>query len=657
MTDNFTIIKDIVIILVVSLPIIFIFNKLKLPSIVGFLVAGMFIGPFGFQFINEIERIEVMAEIGVILLLFTIGLEVSFAKLLEMKKFFLFVGGLQLLTTILISAAIFMIFGVPINKSIFMGMLISLSSTAIVLKLLSDRNELTAPHGKISLAILIFQDLAIVAMFLLLPILSSTGELSISKIIFQFLYAFGALAVIFFAARILMPKILYQLARLKMREAFSVGIILLLLGTAYATHSAGLSFAMGAFVAGLIVSESEYSHQVVAEILPMKHVFNSIFFVSVGLLLNFQFVLEFPQALLVVTLSIIVLKSSIIIILIKLIKYPVRIAIISGLMLAQVGEFSFILAQAGQQVDLIDPQFYNAFLASSIFTMLLTPFLFYLAPRIARRFGSLERVPVQIQNNTPNKLKGHVVIAGFGVNGKNLARVLKETGIKYVVVEMNPDTVKEELRKGENIIYGDITKDEILIHTNIDEANIIVFAISDPASTRIGLKLAKNHNPKIYSIVRTRYLHEIEELMNLGADNVIPEEFETSLQIFSKVLERYHIPLNVIMQQIAILRHESYSLMRKETGDIDAFVHLDEILASGLTETFYVDETNVCADKSLSELNLRAITDATIIAIVRKGKSITNPSGKEILNTKDTVVLTGSHNAVDKAVDYLNRKK
>jgi CPA2 family monovalent cation:H+ antiporter-2 len=438
-----------------------------------------------------------------------------------------------------------------------------------------------------------------------------------------------------------------------MREVFTVGTILFLLGTAYLTHLLGLSFALGAFIAGLILSESDLSHQITAEILPLKDVFNSIFFVSIGLLLDLNFVIQYPTELTAVAAGIILLKSLIIIIMVKVIKYPLRVAFLTGLILSQIGEFSFVLVQAGKGYNLIETEVYNSFLAASIFTMIVAPFLFEITPLIAHKFGRFEPVG-ESSKKIKKELTDHVIIVGFGLNGKNLARVLKETGISYLVVEMNPEIVKTEKSKGENVIYGDITREEILLAANLIKANIIVFAISDPSSTKIALKLSKRLNPSVYTVVRTKYINEIDELTVLGADSVIPEEFETSLQIFSKVLERYHIPLNVIMRQIAILRGEAYSLMRTETPDINSFVHLNEILAAGLTETYYVNEDNIHIGKTLRELDLRAKTDTTVIAIVRSDKTISNPTSKEQILAKDTIVITGTHKSVDAAFEYLN---
>lgn len=655
--NEFLVIQDIVIILLVSLPIIFIFRKLNLPSLVGFLLAGMIIGPYGFKLIKAVDEIEVMAEIGVILLMFTIGLEVSFSQIKKIKSFLLTAGGLQFLITSAVAFVVFILAGIPFNQSIFLGFLLTLSSTVIIMKLLTEKNELESPHGKISISISLFQDIMIVPLFLILPILSTDKDINTLNALLKIAIAFGVTATLIFTAKYFMPTIVHQIARLRMREAFTVGIILLILGTAYITHLAGLSFAIGAFIAGLILAESDYNHQILAEILPLRDAFNSIFFVSVGLLLNVQFVIHNPILISGITISAFIFKALIIVIIVLVLKYPLRIAILCGIGLGQIGEFSFVLAQAGTKFNLIGNDIYNYFLASSIFTMILTPIIFQLEPWITKQTAKLKSQVDDEEVKYAEKLSAHVIIAGYGLNGKNLARVLKETGIKYIVIELNPDTVRQEKASGERIMFGDISREDILKIAGAVRANIIVYAISDPLITRMSLKVVKSLNPQIYALVRTRYIKEVDELIKLGADEVIPEEFETALQIFRKVLEKYHIPLNVIMQQVNLLRQESYKLLRKESMDISAFTHLDEILAQGLTETFYVDDKCPFINKTLAEINLRAITDATIIAIVRNGKMFSNPSGKDLLLAGDTVVLYGTHKSVDRAIELLNGGK
>lgn len=651
--NEFKIIEEIVIILLISLPIIFIFNKMNVPSIVGFLIAGMIIGPYGFQFINDSSQIKVMAEIGIMLLLFTIGLEVSFTRLMQIKKYLLVAGGFQLLGTITIASIIIMIFGMSVKESVFLGILISLSSTAIVLKILSDKGELQAPHGRITLGILIFQDISIVPLSLLILLLGTAEDLAVLDIIFELLITFGLTALIIIISKFLMPHIVHQIAKLRMREIFTAGIVLLLLGTSFLTHKLGLSFALGAFIVGLILAESDYSHQIISEIQPFRSVFNSIFFVSIGLLLNLNFVTQNYFTIAGVALGILSLKALIIISIVLLMKYPLRIAIIIGFGLAQIGEFSFILAEAGYDFNLITEYYFNIFLAVTIFTMILTPFIFKFSSSIAAKTSLLSR-PKEENGKGEKSFRDHVIVVGFGLNGRNLARVLKETGIKYIIIEMNPDTVKREKAAGENIIFGDAAKPEILYKAFIESASIIVFAISDPNATKLALRTSKNINPNIYSLVRTRYVNEIEELKRLGADIIIPEEFETSLQIFRKVLEKFHIPHNVIMQQVNLLRQESYKLLIKPEEGISSLSHLDEILAKGLTETYYINEENRHIEKSLSDINLRADTGATIIAIIREDNLISTPSGREKIMLNDTLVLTGSHQSVDKAIEKLD---
>lgn len=652
---EFIIIKDIVLILLVSIPVIAIFKRIQLPSIVGFLIAGMILGPYGFQIITSLDEIEIMAEIGIILLLFSIGLELSLKELLNIKKILIIGGGLQVLLTIIFSTAIIYLIGLSIKESVFLGMLISLSSTAIVLKLLADKGELDSPHGRISLGILIFQDLAIVPLFLFVDLLGTPDKIGVTEVLIRMLTAFGAVAVILIAAKYLAPPLLYRLAKLRMKEIFTVGIILIILGTAYLTFSLGLSFALGAFIAGLIFSESEYSYQIVADILPLRDAFNSIFFVSVGLLLNVAFVLEYPLYVVLSAIGVLALKALIIISIVMLLKYPVRVAVLAGIGLAQIGEFSFILAEHGMSLNIISSDYSNIFISSTIITMILTPTLIRLAPKLADQSAKIELVKKRRKKLEP--LIDHVVVAGFGLNGKNLAHVLKVTGTKYMVIEINPDTVKEESAKGENIIFGDITKEEILLNAHIKTAKIIVIAISDPASSRRALKLAKELNPNIRAIVRTRFMRETDDLIKIGADIVIPEEFETSIQIFRKVLEQYHIPLNVIMQQVNLLRGESYKYLRYDDSSTQIFDNIDEILSTRLTDTFYIRNDNVYAGKTIGEINLRQKTDATIIAIVREGTTISTPTAQDIIKPNDTIVITGTHQALDKAFELLSGKQ
>jgi CPA2 family monovalent cation:H+ antiporter-2 len=285
--------------------------------------------------------------------------------------------------------------------------------------------------------------------------------------------------------------------------------------------------------------------------------------------------------------------------------------------------------------------------------MVLTPFLFKLSARLGFASNKLPTLKEIKGDKQLGKMSNHVIIAGFGLNGRNLARVLRETGISYIVVELNPDTVQREKANGERIIYGDVSKAEILKHVKIDKANTLVFSISDPPTAKRAVRIAKQLNPELFVIVRTRYVSEISELKKLGADAVIPEEFETSLELFRKVLIKFHIPMNIIMQQISLLRQESYKLLRDNEMDVTTLTHLNEILAENLTETYYVNDDNPNIEKQLKEINLRAKTGATVITIIRRGKTIFNPSGEEKLQAHDNLVMMGIHKAIDDAAKLL----
>jgi CPA2 family monovalent cation:H+ antiporter-2 len=363
-------------------------------------------------------------------------------------------------------------------------------------------------------------------------------------------------------------------------------------------------------------------------------------------------VINFPLEVILSAIGITILKSVIIFVLVLAMKYPTRIAVLSALGLAQIGEFSFILAQQGGGLL---GEYYNVLLSSAIITMIITPLLIRYSVMVADKSKSMRKVEDTIDEK--EKFEGHVIIAGFGLNGRNLARVLKETGIKYIVIEMNPDTVKQERAKGEMIIFGDISRDEVLHTARIRTAKVIVIAISDRTISRKVISLAKQMNKDLFVLVRTRFVEETEDLIRLGADAVIPEEFETSIQIFIRVLEQFHIPLNVVMQQVNLLRGESYKWMRSEEKTPKVFSHLDEILAAGIVESFYINEDNKWIGKTIGDLHLRGRTDATIIAIVRQGSTKTTPNANEVLESGDTLVITGTHKAVDQAFEFLSAKK
>jgi monovalent cation:H+ antiporter-2, CPA2 family len=652
--------KSLEVIFIASAAVILLLYKLKIPSLIGFIIAGIIIGPHGVGLIKDVHFIQILAEIGVILLLFTIGIEFSMTKLVRIRKAVLGGGGTQVLLTIAVSAVLTYIAIENINKSLFFGFLYALSSTAIVLKLLTERGEIDSPHGHTMVGILIFQDLCIVPLMLLIPVLSGDG-IDAFDITLKMGKAAVIIAVVLLSARWLVPTLLHQVVRTKSRELFLTTIILLCLGIALLTSRFGLSLALGAFLAGLIISESEYAHQAISDILPFKDSFMGLFFVSIGMLMDTEFVIGNGIRIAQVVTLIVILKIVTGTVSALLIGNALRPSVFTGLGLAQIGEFSFVLAVAGKVSGLISEEFYQIFLSSSVVTMIMTPFMLNAAPAASEW---ITKIPLLKQLNrkrktsegegSPRKRHDHVVIVGFGLNGRNLAKVLKEAEIPYVVLEMNSDTVREMKKKGEPIYYGDGASQEILHKLSIEKARLLVIAISDPVSTRRIVSIARHANQQIYIIVRTRYLVEVDDLKSLGADEVIPEEFETSIEIFSRVLHRYSFPRNAILDMVEKIRSNSYTALRSVEVPrrhlFEKYEWLPEIEIDG----YRVEEGSPLDEKTIKELQVRKKTGVTVIA-VRRGKTVhTNPELDFRLKAGDFLLYTGDRGNMNNALRYFS---
>ncbi len=650
--------EELVIVLAASVLIIYLSHKVKLPSVVGFLLTGVLIGPGGLSLVKKAGTIDILAEVGVVMLLFTIGLEFAPERLKTIQRNFWAGGGLQVsLTTAACVGLLVVVFGIGPREALFYGFLVSLSSTAVVLKILKDRGETDSPQGRIALGILIFQDIAIVPMIALVPVLANAGNVSPGAIALRFGLSAAAIGAVFAVARYLMPGVLHLVVRTRIREVFLITALFICLGMALLTSSLGLSLALGAFLAGVLIAESDYSHQVVSDILPFKDVFNSLFFISVGMLLDTSVVWRFKFIVLGLVGAILLLKAAVVVLTVAFLGYGGRIALITGLALAQIGEFSFVLAGVGQANGLLGGDIFQAFIASSILTILATPLLIQISPAVAdwcqRTFG-WKAGTADRGGKAGRDLAGHVIVAGYGLNGKNLAHVLKEAGIPYVILELNPVTVRSAAAEGEPIIFGDVSSPTILEEACARRAKGIVFAISDPLMTRRGVRAVRELNPDMFVIVRTRYAAEIDDLLALGAGDVIPEEFETSIEIFTRVLEKYHVPRNIIDAQVKVLRGECYGMLRGSCSAVrPAAERIADLLAAGTAETYFVGKGAWPVGKTLGALDLRGRTGATVIAVVRGEDSFTSPGAEFEIKEQDTLVLVASHRDIDRAFLFL----
>jgi CPA2 family monovalent cation:H+ antiporter-2 len=656
--QEITILRELIIILAVSLPITYIFHRAKLPALVGFLITGVLIGPYGAAIITETRVVERLADIGVVLLLFTVGLEFSIADIMRSGRQFLIGGGTQVLLTIAAVTGVALLLHYPLPQAVFFGFLASLSSTAIVLKMYSDRSELDTTHGRLATGILLFQDIAVVPMMLMLPVLgeaSAVGVVTPLSVLISLGKAVFGLVGVYFAARQVVPFLLHQVIRLKNREMFFLLVVLLCLGAAWITYSLGLSLALGAFLAGLIISESEYSHHIVAEIMPFRDYFASIFFISIGMLLQTDYFMAHWVLLVIIALLLVLLKSGLVAVTSTLLRYPVRSSLLAGLGLAQIGEFSFLLAQQGQISGLMGHDIFQVFINASILSMLATPFLIQAGPWITGLLPNM--TPEQGEKSNVCSLTGHTIIAGYGLNGRNLAKTLKATHLPYVVLEVNADTIRKARDEGESIIYGDITRRDVLLRAGIDCAKVIVFAVSDYAATRIAVRTVRELNPAIFILIRTRYAADVDELYKAGADQVIPEEFETSIEIFSRVLHEYHVPNNVIANQIQLVRFGGYKMLRGYSLDQENLGRIAALFADATVDHIQLESDSPTVGRTLRELDLRKNTGASVIAIARNGEANTNPGPDFTLQPDDIVVLIGGHRELDEAMNLLTKNK
>ncbi|HUO84257.1 MAG TPA: cation:proton antiporter [Thermoanaerobaculia bacterium] len=647
--------QDLVVLLAAAVVIIVIGQRFRLHPVVGLLLAGILIGPSGLGLISEMAQVRLLAEIGVVSLLFTIGLEFSLERVRQIWRPFFVGGSQQALWTLLLSITVSLALGFSLQRAFFFGFLIVLSSTAIVLRLYGERNELGSPHGRLVLGTLLFQDFLVVPMIILTPMLAGVVAFSGRAVLIRFGGGILIVAAVFALAWYVMPRLLAVLVRARVREVLILGALLAGLGMSVLTESLQFSLALGAFLAGLIISESEYSHQVVADVLPFRDVFASIFFVSIGMLLNLEFFFDRIGTVFTFAAALVIGKFLITGLIVFFMRYPIRTAVMVGAGLAQIGEFSFVVANLGLKHGLLDPSLYQMFLSASVLTMMATPLLVAVAPRVAPIIETWIPYGVRGSSDKPegHALERHVIIVGWGVNGRNLARVLREVHIGYRIIELDGDLVRKARRQGEPIIFGDAARKEILELAGIHQANSIVFGISDPLAVRRAVRFARDLNSQIHIIVRTRMLAEIDEIYALGATDVFAEEFETSIEIFTRVLERYHVPRNIIQAQREVLRSEKYEVFREPGSRPGISESVLQILTGGITDIFRIADDSFAAGKTLQELDVRKVTGASVIAVVRDQSSHPSPSADFRLQPHDFVVLVGAHQEMDRAFTWL----
>jgi CPA2 family monovalent cation:H+ antiporter-2 len=556
-------------------------SKLHLPAVTGLLVTGVLIGPHAVGLVSSTETIEMLSEIGVVLLLFTIGLEFSLARLKHIVGQVLIGGSLQVGLTVGATVAVATALGEPLGRALFYGFVFALSSTAIVLKALSERRELDAAHGRLIVGTLIFQDLSVVPMMLVIPLLAmpaASGEAAVGVAL-----ALGKAALLvvttIFAARRIVPRILLWVDASNSREVFLLAVLALCIGTSWVTSQLGLSLALGAFLGGMIVADTQYGHRAMGDVLPLRDAFVSIFFVSLGMLFDVNVVLAQPVRVGFLLCSFVFVKGLVATIAALFMRFPPRVAWLAGVGLAQFSEFGFVLARLGESTGLVGSEATRPLLAAGIASMVLTPVLLRAAPHITAgerllaplahllKVRSIDEAGARVQ-----RVADHVVIVGYGMAGRLVARALKTCGIECVALELNAETVRAARAAGEPVYYADATSPEALGHAHLERARALVILINDAQGALRVVDTARRVAPHVRVLMRTRYVGERAALLRVGATDVVAEEAESGIEVLARLLRWLELPAPMIDLRlgelsIAMQRDDPNRSLRPATGE------------------------------------------------------------------------------------------
>ena len=655
-----TILKNIVIIFALSTFVNYLFTKIKVPTILGYLLTGVLVGPSMLGIISSHDDIELIAEIGVVMLLFSIGLEFSLNHLLKIRKIVFLGGFLQLAFTVLVTLFIARGYDIDWRGALFIGFLTALSSTAVVLKILQERSELTSNYGRTVLGILIFQDLLLVPMLLFTPMLGGQVTDQGHQLVMLILKALFIIGFIYIGNKWLMPKLLHAIAMTRNQELFMMSILLICLSVALLTSELGMSLAFGAFLAGLMISDSQYSHSAFGNLVPLKDFFASFFFISIGILLNLDFVFDHAWLVVLTVIIVIFFKTLMASGTAFLLGHTFRGTIMVGFALSQVGEFSFILAKMGMDYAIISTFHYQLFIAVAVISMSFTPLLM----QVSRPFSNLllklplpgklvEGIFPLPQVDIP-EFRNHLVFIGKDSRALNLSVMAKQMNLPYISIVFDPDSVRKRQLKGEMVIYGDAINEPILQKAHTDKADIVVISIGNLITSMAVIDKVRNINPHAYIIVRAKKVEDIEELYNIGASKVLPEEFETSLELFDQVLAKMLIPRKEINSVIARIRDDNYGIFReKETrSDLSALKNYANIEITAVR----VDDRSPVIGRSLVEMQFRNTFGVTIAALLRKKVLLDNPDPETIFEKGDLVYIMGRSEQIANATELFAKR-
>ncbi|HEY9795541.1 MAG TPA: cation:proton antiporter [Leptolyngbyaceae cyanobacterium] len=622
------------------------------PALLGYLLGGMIVGPAGLGLIKELVQIETLAQFGVAFLLFALGVEFSLAQLKKVQAIALGGGGLQIVLTVLVTTLVSLGMGWVTSppQGVFLGAILSLSSTAVVLKCLMERNETETPHGQVMLGILVVQDLALGLMLAVLPALDKPPEaigIAVGLALLKIgLFAAGAIAVGIW----LMPQVLRLLAKTESRELFLLGVVTLCLGIALLTEHLGLSIEMGAFVAGLMISEVEYADQTLTYVEPLRDVFAALFFAAIGMLIDPLFLWNNLELILGLVCLVFVGKFLIVTPLVRVFGYPLRTAIIAGLGLAQIGEFSFVLASEGQFLGLVSRRVYLLILGTTAVTLVVTPFVLQLIPQLfkwaetlplLKRFFDPMDAPLEVSADA-QQMQNHVVICGYGRGGRNLVRLMQEHKYSVLVIDQS-ERVIEQLRDAKiPYVYGNAASLHVLEKAGVDKAQSMVITLPDPMSTRLSLKRSLELNPGLDVVVRANTDRDIELLYQLGALEVVQPEFEASLELATHLLSGLGLPTWLIQQEMEQIRSSHYLDLRPEQPQSQIARDLRTATEAMNRKWYALPENSPLTGMTLEQANIRRLTGVSLMAIRRaQGEEIDYPDDRVKLQEGDRLLAVG----------------
>lgn len=653
-----SILQDIVIIFALSTFVNLIFTKMKIPTIVGYLLTGVIAGPHLLSLIGNSHNIEFIAELGVVLLLFSIGMEFSLKHLLRIRRIVFFGGFLQMTLTALAFLLVFSFDGISWKTGLFIGFIAALSSSALVLKILQERSELTSNYGRTILGILIFQDLMLVPLLLFVDFFGNTSvnfSGQVAGLLFKTLLIIG---FVYVGNRWFVPKLLRLVAFAKSQELFIMSIFLICLAFALLTSELGMSLAFGAFLAGLMISESEYSHNAFGSLIPFKDLFSSFFFVSIGMMLDLSFVFQNIQVVMLAVVLLIFIKSVVAGGTGFLLGHTFKGTVMVGLALSQVGEFSFILAKIGLDKSIITSFYYQLFLAVAVISMAVSPFIMQLSLPIAKLLLKLHLPKVIVDGLFPlpeieiPSMQNHLVIIGKDSSSLSLSAMAKHLNMPYVSIVFDPVIAKERQKDGETVIYGDAVNESILRKAQVDNADIVVISVGNIIPSMTIIEKVRSINKHVYIIVRAKDINDIEQLFGLGADQIFPENFEIAIDVFGRILSKRLVPKKDINQTLAEIRDHYYGIFRERDDKIRPSL-LDELPNIEISAIDIEDDSEVIG-LSVHDIQLRKTVGVTLVAIKRGNNIIEHPSAKITFEKGDIVYVLGNYEQNASAVDFFS---